>query len=165
MERFFTGYALQEALVGLAALVLLAFAPHLQKRYGSRWLCRLWLILAALFLLPVRLLLPAAPTPVELPTPAALTAPVTLPTGGQELLPRQEAPLKENTSAPAAPAAGQGSPVSPPAAPPLAGPGDFSGTSRPLAHTPGLRLPAWSPLGWVAFVWLAGAAGMLLWRL
>ena len=76
MERLFTGFALQGALAGLAPCALFALAPRLQKRYSSRWLCRLWLVLAALFLLPMRLALPASWAPVQLPAaPLVLTAP------------------------------------------------------------------------------------------
>lgn len=60
----FIAFFVQGLLLGLAVLALLAAAPKLQKRYGPRWLCRLWVTLAMLFLVPVRALLPQAPAAV-----------------------------------------------------------------------------------------------------
>ncbi|WP_455499819.1 M56 family metallopeptidase [Gemmiger sp.] len=62
----FIAFFVQGLLLGLAALALLAAAPKLQKRYGPRWLCRLWVTLAVLFLVPLRVLLPQAPAAVTL---------------------------------------------------------------------------------------------------
>ena len=42
-------FAAQGIPLGCAALVLLALARRLRRRYGARWLCRLWLALAVLF--------------------------------------------------------------------------------------------------------------------
>lgn len=60
----FIAFLVQGLLLGLVVLALLAAAPKLQKRYGPRWLCRLWVALAVLFLVPVRALLPQAPAAV-----------------------------------------------------------------------------------------------------
>lgn len=60
----FIAFLVQGLLLGLVVLALLAAAPKLQKRYGPRWLCRLWVTLAVLFLVPVRALLPQAPAAV-----------------------------------------------------------------------------------------------------
>lgn len=60
----FIAFLVQGLLLGLVVLALLAAAPKLQKRYGPRWLCRLWVVLAVLFLVPVRALLPQAPAAV-----------------------------------------------------------------------------------------------------
>ena len=42
----FIAFLVQGLLLGLVVLALLAAAPKLQKRYGPRWLCRLWVALA-----------------------------------------------------------------------------------------------------------------------
>ena len=55
---------------GMVILLLLAMTRHLRRRYGARWLCRLWLILTALLLLPLRLVLPGVPAAREI-IPAA----------------------------------------------------------------------------------------------
>ena len=54
--------------LGLAALALLAAAPRLQKRYGPQWLCRLWVALAVLLLVPLHALVPRAPAAVFVDT-------------------------------------------------------------------------------------------------
>ncbi|WP_418668354.1 M56 family metallopeptidase [Allofournierella sp.] len=153
MDGLFVGFALQGALVGLAACALFALAPRLQKRYGSRWLCRLWLIVAALFLLPVRLVVPAVPAPVRLAVPPALTAPV-------ERALTERAPAQAAVATPP-PAPGFASPQAEGAAdlahPSAASPASVS--SPPSAHIPSL-----SPLAWAARVWLIGAAGLCLWQ-
>ena len=79
-------FAAQGIPLGCAALVLLALARRLRRRYGARWLCRLWLALAVLFVLPLRLALPAAPAArVTLPAAWAAAAPAeTLPQPQQD---------------------------------------------------------------------------------
>ena len=158
MERLFTGFALQGALAGLAACALFALAPRLQKRYGSRWLCRLWLVLAALFLLPMRLALPASWAPIQLPAaPAVLTAPLALPdpegaaASGAPQTPAESAlgSHEANASAGAFPPAAENAPFPKP---------------PPLTQTQSPHVPARSPLTWAAWVWLAGAAGLCLWQ-
>ena len=74
-QAVFIAYLTQGLLLGLAALALLAAAPRLQKRYGPQWLCRLWVTLAVLFLVPVRALVPQAPVSVSA---APLYTPVTV---------------------------------------------------------------------------------------
>lgn len=76
-QAVFIAYLTQGLLLGLAALALLAAAPRLQKRYGPRWLCRLWVTLAVLFLVPVRALVPQAPAAVSV-SAAPLYTPVTV---------------------------------------------------------------------------------------
>ena len=73
----FIAFLVQGLLLGLAALALLAPVPKLQKRYGPRWLCRLWVTLAVLFLVPVRALVPQAPAAVSV-SAAPLYTPVTV---------------------------------------------------------------------------------------
>ena len=67
LAALFTSLFVQGLLLGLAALALLAAAPGLQKRYGPQWLCRLWVVLAVLLLVPVHFLLPKAPALVHQP--------------------------------------------------------------------------------------------------
>lgn len=76
-QAVFIAYSTQGLLLGLAALALLAAVPKLQKRYGPRWLCRLWVTLAVLFLVPVRALVPQAPAAVSV-SAAPLYTPVTV---------------------------------------------------------------------------------------
>lgn len=76
-QAVFIAYLTQGLLLGLAALALLAAAPKLQKRYGPQWLCRLWVTLAVLFLVPVRALVPQAPAAVSV-SAAPLYTPVTV---------------------------------------------------------------------------------------
>ena len=76
-QAVFIAYLTQGLLLGLAVLVLLAAAPRLQKRYGPQWLCRLWVTLAVLFLVPVRALVPQAPAAVSV-SAAPLYTPVTV---------------------------------------------------------------------------------------
>ena len=64
----FASLFVQGILLGLAALALLAAAPRLQKRYGPQWLCRLWVTLAVLLLVPLRALVPQAPAAVSVDT-------------------------------------------------------------------------------------------------
>ena len=76
-QAVFIAYLTQGLLLGLAALALLAAALRLQKRYGPQWLCRLWVTLAVLFLVPVRALVPQAPAAVSV-SAAPLYTPVTV---------------------------------------------------------------------------------------
>lgn len=76
-QAVFIAYLTQGLLLGLAALALLAAAPRLQKRYGPQWLCRLWVTLAVLFLVPVRALVPQAPAAMSV-SAAPLYTPVTV---------------------------------------------------------------------------------------
>lgn len=76
-QAVFIAYLTQGLLLGLVVLALLAAVPKLQKRYGPRWLCRLWGTLAVLFLVPVRALVPQAPAAVSV-SAAPLYTPVTV---------------------------------------------------------------------------------------
>ena len=76
-QAVFIAYLTQGLLLGLVVLALLAAVPKLQKRYGPRWLCRLWVTLAVLFLVPVRALVPQAPAAVSV-SAAPLYTPVTV---------------------------------------------------------------------------------------
>lgn len=84
----FIAFLVQGLLLGLAALALLAAAPKLQTRYGAQWLCRLWVTLAVMFLVPVRTILPQ--------TPAAVTV------SAQPLYTQVTALTEETTTKPAA---------------------------------------------------------------
>ena len=84
----FIAFLVHGLLLGLAALALLAAAPKLQTRYGAQWLCRLWVTLAVLFLVPVRTILPQ--------TPAAVTV------SAQPLYTQVTALTEETTTKPAA---------------------------------------------------------------
>lgn len=84
----FIAFLVQGLLLGLAALALLTAAPKLQTRYGAQWLCRLWVTLAVLFLVPVRTILPQ--------TPAAVTV------SAQPLYTQVTALTEETTTKPAA---------------------------------------------------------------
>lgn len=64
----FASLFVQGILLGLAALALLAATPRLQKRYGPQWLCRLWVTLAVLLLVPLHALVPQAPAAVSVDT-------------------------------------------------------------------------------------------------
>ena len=61
LTNWMLAFAAQGIPLGMAILLLLAMTRHLRRRYGARWLCRLWLILTALLLLPLRLVLPGVP--------------------------------------------------------------------------------------------------------
>lgn len=76
-QAVFIAYLTQGLLLGLVVLALLAAVPKLQKRYGPQWLCRLWVTLAVLFLVPVRALVPQAPAAVSV-SAAPLYTPVTV---------------------------------------------------------------------------------------
>ena len=76
-QAVFIAYLTQGLLLGLVVLALLAAAPKLQKRYGPQWLCRLWVTLAVLFLVPVCALVPQAPAAVSV-SAAPLYTPVTV---------------------------------------------------------------------------------------
>lgn len=150
-------FAAQGIPLGCAALVLLALARRLRRRYGARWLCRLWLALAVLFVLPLRLALPAAPAArVTLPAAWAAAAPAeTLPQpqqdeGGHYASPAVLPEELPDAARPLPPAA-DGAPVQAPA---VSQPGGAAGSGPPA-------LP-WLEV--LAAVWLAGAAAVALWQ-
>ena len=52
--------------------MLIALSGPLRRRYGSRWLSRVWLVLALAAAVPLRLVLPDVPAPVQLAPPVLL---------------------------------------------------------------------------------------------
>ncbi len=139
MRTLFLTYLVQGVLLGAAGLALAAPARVLRRRYGPAWLCRAWLALAILLVLPLRLALPAAaPAPVRLTPPAVLLE--ASPAQAQPVFPPQSPALPQTGGETAAPG-GQSA----------AGPSD-----------PSPVLPA--PLDALALVWLTGAAGSLAWQ-
>lgn len=151
LTALFSAYAVQGVLLAAVALVVLGLGRRLQRRYGARWLCRVWLVLAVLFLLPLRLLVPDAPA-ARLTVPDALTRP------------RAAAGFTSDESLPQVEEAADGS-LAPEdnAIPPAAVDGPFPAVplSRDAAGS-GRQLP---PLIEVAAgLWLAGAAAVLLWQ-
>ena len=97
-QAVFIAYLTQGLLLGLAALALLAAAPRLQKRYGPQWLCRLWVALAVLFLVPVRALVPQAPAAVSV-SAAPLYIPVTVLQEETTQKPAANVPYRTTTAA------------------------------------------------------------------
>lgn len=138
MRALFLTFLVQGVLLGAAGLALAGLARPLRRRYGPAWLCRAWLALAVLLVLPLRLMLPAAaPAPVRLTAPAVLleAAPAESPAVS---LPQGQALSPTGKDAATAAQTGAG----------------------PSAVSP--ALPA--PLDALALVWLAGAAGSLAWQ-
>ena len=76
LTALFSAYAVQGVLLAAVTLAVLGLGRRLQRRYGARWFCRVWLVLAVLFLLPLRLLAPDAPA-ARITVPDALTIPRT----------------------------------------------------------------------------------------
>ena len=97
-QAVFIAYLTQGLLLGLAVLALLAAAPRLQKRYGPQWLCRLWVTLAVLFLVPVRALVPQAPAAVSV-SAAPLYTPVTVLQEETTQKPAANVPYRTTTAA------------------------------------------------------------------
>lgn len=94
----FIAYLTQGLLLGLVVLALLAAAPKLQKRYGPQWLCRLWVTLAVLLLVPVRALLPQAPAAVTV-SAAPLYTPMTALSEETDTKPAVGVPYRTTTAA------------------------------------------------------------------
>ncbi|HJD21827.1 MAG TPA: M56 family metallopeptidase [Candidatus Gemmiger faecigallinarum] len=134
-------FAAQGIPLGCAALVLLALARRLRRRYGARWLCRVWLVLAALLLLPLRLAVPAL-SPARVTLPAWTATDFRLETGGALLAAQQ--------GAAAGGTAGQGA-------------ADAAGHAAVLAISP-LELLAAVWLAGAAAVLLWQGAAYLVWR-
>lgn len=97
-QAVFIAYLTQGLLLGLVVLALLAAVPKLQKRYGPRWLCRLWVTLAVLFLVPVRALVPQAPAAVSV-SAAPLYTPVTVLQEEMTQKPAGNVPYRTTTAA------------------------------------------------------------------
>lgn len=137
LSQLFLNYLVQGCVLGLAALALLALAPRLLRRYAPQWFCRVWAVLGVLLLLPLGSLpLWRQRAPVQLHTPTAWVQPVEVPAGID--LPRpQEEPDTSHQPA-------------------------ESRTALPESHPAPPSLP--DPLTLLAGVWLAGAAGFVLWQ-
>ena len=137
LSQLFLNYLVQGCALGLAALALLALAPRLLRRYAPQWFCRVWAVLGVLLLLPLGSLpLWRQRAPVQLHTPTAWVQPVEVPAGID--LPRpQEEPDTSHQPA-------------------------ESRTALPESHPAPPSLP--DPLTLLAGVWLAGAAGFVLWQ-
>lgn len=137
LSQLFLNYLVQGCVLGLAALALLALAPRLLRRYAPQWFCRVWAVLGVLLLLPLGSLpLWRQRAPVQLHTPTAWVQPVEVPAGID--LPRPQ----EEPDTPHQPAE--------------------SRTALPESHPAPPSLP--DPLTLLAGVWLAGAAGFVLWQ-
>ncbi len=124
---------------GSAAIALLILAGRIARgRYGSRWRCWAWLLLSLRLAVPVSLLPEGSPAPIQVPAP---------PEGvlAQPVAPRPpdwggDRPGPSGTQTPALPEQSAPRPVQKPE-------------------------PSISVAQVIAAVWLAGAAGMLLWAL
>ncbi len=124
---------------GSAAIVLLVLAGRIARgRYGSRWRCWAWLLLSLRLAVPVSLLPEGSPAPIQVPAPpeGVLTQPVA-PRPPDWGADRPEPPETQTPTLPE-----QSAP-------------------RPVQEPE----PALSVAQVIGAVWLAGAAGMLLWAL
>ena len=54
VQALFVSWAVQGALLGLCVLAALAVSGRVRKAFGFGWLCRQWLLMALLFLVPVQ---------------------------------------------------------------------------------------------------------------
>ena len=54
VQALFVSWAVQGALLGLCVLAGLAVSGRVRKAFGFGWLCRQWLLMALLFLVPVQ---------------------------------------------------------------------------------------------------------------
>ena len=54
VQSLFVSWAVQGALLGLCVLAGLAVSGRVRKAFGFGWLCRQWLLMALLFLVPVQ---------------------------------------------------------------------------------------------------------------
>ena len=156
MQTLFLTFTVEGALLGLLGLALIALSGPLRRRYGSRWLSRVWLALALVAAVPLRLLLPDVPAPVRLAPPAGL-----LETVAEEERAGKDLPLEE---------------AEPPQEPIQIAAEPEETASQPAAIQP--QMPAEknaarpAPLDLMAAVWLAGFcvlmlrqwSGYLLWR-
>lgn len=123
---------------GSAAILLLWLAGRLTHgRYGSRWRCWAWLLLSLRLMVPLPLLPASAPAPITLPTPpeAVLHQPLPRPSGAAA-----SPTTPQESQAPALPSGERPQPA-----------------PQPQAES--------APIPALAAVWLAGAAGTLLWAL
>lgn len=151
LTALFSAYAVQGALLAAMTLVMLGLGRRLQRRYGARWFCRVWLVLVVLFLIPLHLLVPDAPA-ARLTVPDALTQP------------RTAAGFTSDEALPRAEEAADGS-FTPEddAIPPAAVDGPSPAASLPqAAGEAGRQLP--SLIEVAAGLWLSGVAAVLVWQ-
>lgn len=166
MELFFANFLIQGLLLDAACAFVFLAARRLQKRYSAQWFCRVWLVLALLFLLPLRLLVPTAPAPLQLETPTALTAPLATRLGTEQNMPAAEPPelshslpghessdLTISQADGRANAALQDQTTAP----------SEKGSALPASGTS--ALPRWSALRLCGIIWLSGALLLLTWQL
>ena len=146
MQKLFLTFAVEGALLGLLTLVLIGLSGLLRRRYGSRWLSQVWLVLALVALVPLRLLLPGAPAPVRLDPPAVLFEPVT--EEGQNLPLNERTEFSQETVQIA---------VKP-----------QETVQQPVAPQPEMpaekKLVRLAPLDLLAALWLAGVFLLILWQ-
>lgn len=152
LTALFSAYAVQGVLLAAVTLAVLGLGRRLQRRYGARWFCRVWLVLAVLFLLPLRLLAPDAPA-ARITVPDALTIPRT---AAGSVLTDEALPLAEE-------AADSSPSMEDDAIPPAAvdRPSPAVPLPRDAAET-GRQLPPLIEVS--AGLWLTGAAAVLLWQ-
>lgn len=138
---------------GSAAVLLLAWAGQSTRgRYGAKWRCWAWLLLCLRLAVPLPLVFRGeahAPIQMDIPNPPAVQQPFT--PGGDE---------PENNPAPTLPIPSQSQPQPPNAS------GDGSAAAPGPILTPAAPVEQTSAgLPRLLFtVWLAGAAGMLVWN-
>ena len=139
LTTWMLAFAAQGLPLGLLILLLLAAGNALRRRYGARWTCRLWLVLAVLLLLPLRLAVPGMPA-----------ARVTVPASWAQV---QSAPAQ--SAEPDFPAGEIAAAVQPHA--------DPAAAETEPAPADRVSVPA-APLEVLTGIWLAGAAFVLLWQ-
>ena len=135
---------------GAAILLLLLLARLTGRRYGARWRCWIWLLLALRLAVPVPLL----------PNRPAQAAPIQLTAPRDPVIYHYAPPDSAGAAAPGQPPAATApvQPVSTPAVPAVTAPAP-GGASRPEAAEFSLTL------GQVLFaLWLAGGLGVLGWN-
>lgn len=128
---------------GSAAIALLILAGRAARgRYGSRWRCWAWLLLSLRLAVPVSLLPEGSPAPIQVPAPP------------EGMLAQPVAPRPPDWGADRSGPSGPQSPALPEQSVPR--------PAREPENVPGASLSLAQIIG---AVWLAGAAGMLLWAL
>lgn len=138
MDELLTALA-RLTLGGSAAIALLILAGRIARgRYGSRWRCWAWLLLSLRLAVPVSLLPEGSPAPIRVPAPPG------------EVLAQPVAPRPPDWGADQPGPSEAQNPALP-----------EQSASRP-AREPESPLSLAQVIG---AVWLAGAAGMLLWAL
>ena len=149
MQTLFLTFAVEGALLGLLGLVLIALSGPLRRRYGSRWLSRVWLVLALAAAVPLRLVLPDVPAPVQLAPPALLLETVT----GEDQT-EKDLPQDEEINLPQTPIQITAEPEEPQARPAAPQPGmpEEKNAARPAL------------LDLLAVCWMTGFFVLMLWQ-